>query len=210
MPTKCLYCDEDYNKNSGIFHILFSKDPLCEKCRAKLKLKRHYIKVNNFKLECFYEYDEFFRSLILQYKECYDEALYPVFLYNLKRYLEMKYHGYTVVWVPSSKSKLLERGFDHMELMLKNIKLKKLNALYQSQDIDQKNKSFKERKAIQQSISLKAGLILPDKILLIDDVVTSGNSITAAYNLLKNEVTELKVLSLSCTKKWNKRYISKK
>ena len=200
MPIKCLYCDEDYHKNSSLAHILFSKDLLCEKCRKQLVLKHRYLKVDEFQVEVFYEYDEFFRSLILQYKECYDEALYPIFFKELKLYLETKYHDYSIVWIPSSKSKLEARGFDHMEKMLSILKIKKCNALYQSLDLDQKNKSFKERLKITESIKIKDEFKVPEKVLLIDDVVTSGASITAGAKILQKYTKKLVIVALSFTK----------
>lgn len=97
---RCLYCDEDYMHNSSIYHYLFSGDMLCEKCRKKLLFKPERIIVNDIRVLGFYVYDNSFRSLIIQYKECHDEALKDVFLYDIKDYLNTRYHGYTVVYVP--------------------------------------------------------------------------------------------------------------
>ena len=62
--------------------------------------KPERIIVNDMRVLGFYVYDNSFRSLIIQYKECHDEALKDVFLYDIKDYLNTRYHGYTVVYVP--------------------------------------------------------------------------------------------------------------
>lgn len=201
MPMKCLYCDEDYYRNSSLRHSLFSKDLLCEKCRNKLKINHRYLQLDKYEVECFYEYDEEFRSLIVQYKECFDEALKDVFISPFKHYLNIRYHGYTVVWVPSSKRKVEARGFDHMEKILEQLSLKKCNALYQIEDMSQKNKNYQERAKMQNNI--KAKTINAKKVLLVDDVITSGASMLSAAKALEESVTVMKLLSLSCTKEWN-------
>lgn len=94
---RCLYCDG--NKES-LFSLLFEKDCLCKECREQLKIKRRIIDLDGVKVETFYEYEGMFKSLLLQYKECLDEALKDVFLYNLEDYLKLKYRGYEILYVP--------------------------------------------------------------------------------------------------------------
>ena len=56
-------------------------------------------------VETFYDYDGMFKSLLLQYKECLDEALNDVFLYELADYTNLSYWGYRICFIPSSAGK---------------------------------------------------------------------------------------------------------
>ena len=71
--------------DSYTFRSFFLKeDELCPSCRKKMQVKRKLIGLGDFKVESFFEYDSIFKSLLLQFKECHDEALKSVFLYDLK------------------------------------------------------------------------------------------------------------------------------
>ena len=141
---KCLYCDKKIERFT--FKQLFLKDDLlCADCREMLKAERKVRTIENLNIETFFDYDGLFKDLLIQYKECYDEALAPVFLYDLAEYLRFKYHGYQIAYVPSSKLKVEERGFNHLELMFKELGLKKIEGLRQIKDISQQNKGKEEK-----------------------------------------------------------------
>ena len=94
---------------------IFEEDKLCINCRNKMKFNHQKFKLEELEVESFYEYDSLFKDLLLQYKECYDEALYDIFLYKIFDYIKIKYAGYKILYVPSSTSKLNQRGFNHLK-----------------------------------------------------------------------------------------------
>ena len=135
---RCIYCDNDLENGKSLISLLCFEDELCGNCRKQLKLIKHHFIIGKVKGLALYDYDSIFKSLLLQYKECYDEALQDVFLYHLNTYLSIKYHGYTMVFMPSSENKIKDRGFNHLEQIFKDVKLEKVNCLHKMVDADQK------------------------------------------------------------------------
>lgn len=192
MVTNCKICNQDI-KTSSIYNLLFNDDIICYKCRKKFKTKIINEKLEGTKIEYLYEYIGLPSEMLIQYKECYDEYLYDIFLYKLKYYLLFKYYGYTLVFTPSSKQMLEERGFNHLELMFKDVRLTKKELLYKVKDISQKKLSAKQRYENKDNIKLLKDVELPNKILLVDDVTTTNTTILSAIRALK-ECKNLKVL----------------
>lgn len=190
---KCIYCDKLINTYS--FKSIFLKeDFLCVECREKLVCKKKVMNINGYDIEIFYKYDGMFKNLLIQYKECYDEALKDVFLYDIKEYIEFKYHDYYLCLVPSSQNKLKQRGFNHLELICKNIKLKRIK-LKMINDISQQNKNYNDRKLMENNFVYSGEKV--DKVLIFDDVLTTGSSITGAINALKPYTSKIKIIVLS-------------
>ena len=195
---KCLFCDKSIDKIS-IASLFLEEDKLCLDCRKQLRINKKYIYIDDLKVETFYDYDSLFKSILLQYKECYDEALSEVFLYLLNDYIKVKYHGYKILFVPSSKYKLDCRGFNHLELIFKNINLEKVSGLEIVEDIVQEGKSFDSRKAIIDNYLYVGGAL--DKVLIVDDVLTTGSSMKGVYKAIKPYSKKVKGLSLSYVRK---------
>ena len=194
---KCLYCDSNISRYT-LKSFLLKDDLLCGDCRRKLKVNKKIIEINKIRIETYFEYESIYKDLLIQYKECYDEALADVFLYDLKEYLEIKYFGYTLVFVPSSNLKLNERGFNHLEKMFDTVKLNKSNAINIKQDIIQQGKTKEERKEIIDNYYYVGGYI--KKALLVDDVVTTGSSLLASYKAIKPYCGSIKTLALARAK----------
>ena len=95
---RCLYCDMKINKYS-LYDLFVEEDKLCFKCRKQMPINRRRFNIDSLKCESFYDYDTLFKTLLLQYKECYDEALKDIFLYKIDIYLKIKYFDYGVVYV---------------------------------------------------------------------------------------------------------------
>ena len=194
---RCLFCDEIDEKIS--FKTLFLKsDKLCHKCRNLLNLKRKVIKVEDFEVETFYEYDGIFKSLLLQYKECLDEALSEVFLYDLSDYINFKYFSYKICFVPSSKKKLEKRGFNHLKEMFKSVKLEELEGLMMKEDLCQEGLNLTERRKMANNFVYRGQHV--DKVLVVDDVLTTGSTLSGVYRAIYPKVKTIKVLSLAYKK----------
>lgn len=190
----CLYCDSKIEKMS-LTSLFLQEDLLCSKCRQQLKIERKIIDLGEFKVETFFEYDGIFKSILLQYKECMDEALKPVFLYGLDEYMNIRYHSYKLLLAPSSKSKLEKRGFNHLEGIFEPIKLERINGLRMINDLCQEGKNYEERSKMKNNYIYEGERI--DKLLIVDDVLTTGSTLMGIFNALNPKVDKIKVLSLA-------------
>lgn len=175
--------------------FLVKEDKLCIECRNMMRLNRCLTDHGLFRVESFYEYDSLFRSLLLQYKECYDEALKDVFLYDISEYIFLRYFGYEIVLIPSSRKKQDERGFDHLELIFENVGLKINRGLKMKEDLIQEGKSAIERQAMINNYFYEGGSI--EKALVVDDVMTTGASLTGAYHCLSKVAKILRFMTIA-------------
>lgn len=189
MPDEvCLLCQKPISQNASLWNYLVSSDPLCEKCRNDLKQINKVRRINDLSVHVLYEYNETFQKCIIQYKECFDEALAPIFLYDFKWKLKRKYKNSILLPMPSSAAKRAERGFDPVEKIFECLDLPILRCFYKKEDYDQKSRKRLDRSQIQNVLSLDETVLIPNKkLVLIDDICTSGNTLYAAYKLIKNE-----------------------
>lgn len=193
---KCLYCNEEINVFT--FKSLFiERDLLCYKCRKALYYHHQKFKLDNLEVESFYDYNSLFKDLLLQYKECYDEALKEIFLYDIKDYINIKYHGYKIILIPSTKKKLEERGFNHLDLIFNHLELKMEDGLKMKEELTQENKGYRERNNMINNYYYEGKSL--NKALIVDDVCTSGSSLIGAYKVLSKKAKKVKAIVLAKT-----------
>lgn len=191
---RCLFCDRQIDKYD-LRSLFLERDELCISCRSQLKVRHRYLDLGAFRVECFYEYEGIFRSLLLQYKECGDEALKKVFLYGLKDHLNIRYFGYKMMLVPSSKRKLESRGFDHLAGIFEGLRLERAGGLKMVEELSQEGKSFFERAKMADNYVYEGEKL--DKVLIVDDVVTTGSTLRGVYRSIFEHAKIVKVLSLA-------------
>ena len=146
-----------------------------------------------------YRYNNFFKSLLYQFKGCYDIELRNVFLEKQLPFLKMKYFGYYIVCIPSSLEDDKKRGFNHVEEIFKLLNLNHINVLRKKFAFKQSDLPKKEREKIIDKLEVIDGFKIKDKkILLVDYVLTTGSSIKSAIRLItKYHPKDIKVLVLA-------------
>jgi len=191
---RCLYCDKKINTYS-LYSLFIEEDKLCPKCRREIIVNHKYIYIDNLKIEVLYDYNSLFKTLLIQYKELFDEALAEVFLYKYEDYLRIKYFNYHILYVPSSNTKLNERGFNHLKMIFERLKLKEVRGLKMINDISQVNKTLKERELMKDNY-VYSGKKLKN-VLIVDDVLTTGSSIMGVYKAISPYAENIKILVLA-------------
>ncbi len=190
---------EDYSS------IFFQTDIICRSCRQKLGYFPIDICLDNLKIHSLYPYQDFTREMLLQYKEGKDEALAPIFLYNHIDKLNRIYKDYVMIEIPSSIQKIEERGFHHVGLAFSFLNIPQIDILRKKDNILQKNTAYEKRNEIINSFELISEKIIDKNILLIDDIITSGNSLLSAYQLIAPFCNrEIKALTIS----YNRRFMN--
>lgn len=199
---KCLLCNEDLLFDNSLISYLFNNDCICDKCRCEFVYKPIKLQIDGVNVESFYLYNDAFKKAILQYKECYDEALSYLFIVKLIHHIERKYSGYTIVLVPSSKSRQATRGFNHLYEIFKHTSLDVIDILYKVEDITLDKVNYSSRLSMKDNIKMIDNVKLPNKILLVDDILTSGNTIKGALKNFKNHESALNILVIAYNQSW--------
>lgn len=174
----CVVCGKPFEKELNCFGLFRNKHQLlCGQCQKQLvpSSKKHVI----------YEYNDFFRALLFAYKGLGDLALAPVFLAGHEAKLKAKYHDYVIVYAPSYELDDKRRGFATLPWIFKSLQLPILSLFYKKTPY--KQATSKHREDIALVIGLKEEpQIRGKKVLLVDDVTTSGHTIQACIDLLSN------------------------
>ena len=198
---RCLMCQK--LKDSGSIRDIFdSSDPLCAQCRSQWQKKRIRFRYEGIPLESSYVYNDAFSKCLIQYKELNDEALKDVFLYEEKERLHHKYHGYTLCLLPSSEEKRKKRGFSHLEKMFGCLDLNMLEPFEKTTVQSQKKATVGQRLEMRHHIRLKEGIQLPEKIVLCDDTITTGATLSGALSCLDLKAQKVRIYTVSANHRW--------
>jgi len=154
---------------------------------------RRIVVLAGLEIRSLYQYNEFYRKLLIQYKEFGDEALKDVVIYPFVNKLRKQYNGYTLIGVPSSLSKYKMRGFSHVKKMFELLALDYREVFYKDEFI-QKQQRYCTRKEISKHITLVDEEELKSPILLVDDLVTTGSTLLACFRLLSEKGYRVKAL----------------
>lgn len=186
-----------------------NKDGLCPKCNLELKkqaevniLQKGEIE-ENIKKEKYFEelmyifkYEGQVRKLILDYKFNEKSYLYKTFvnflLKNEKIFENIKKYD-KIIPVPISKKRNKERGYNQSMLIVEEIANKTNlelvnNCLIKTKNIIEQSKLNKEdrQQNIQGVYSLQnERLITNKKILLVDDIYTTGSTVNECCKILQ-------------------------
>ena len=193
--NKCLVC---YKTIEQTFNGLFKENcKLCYNCMNKFKIRNQKFKIEGVEGLVLYYYDDFFKDILYRYKGCGDYLLKDCFLIND---LKNKYRGYCVVLAPSNKDGEIKRGFNHLESIFLNFKMPIIKCFRKTKKWKQSSKKIEERKNIQNIIKLdKNGLIGVKKVLIVDDVMTSGSTIKTMIRQMPSNIhKKVLVLASNC------------
>lgn len=148
-----------------------------------------------------FAYSEEVRSLLYQFKGCGDVELRSIFFEHSLFLWKIRFHGYALVPVPSSASRDSARGFNQVREMFACFGLPEISAIEKLGEGKQSDLSVSERAKVGQYLRFKEDFSVKNKkILLVDDVYTTGSTARACIQLLKRHgCTKIAFLAMAKT-----------
>lgn len=195
--SHCLICFQDVETNLSLDQWLRQDALICGDCQRKFEYINLHTHLEGMPLHILYNYNDFLENLLYQFKENRDIALHDVFFHAHIKEINDKYRHSQVIIMPSAYEKIRERGFHHMQEMLKECHLPIKDVMEKTQNHKQSLQSFEERQNIASYIRLKRNYQLSKQpILLIDDVITTSATLKHAYHLLHSHTSKIEALVL--------------
>jgi competence protein ComFC len=143
-----------------------------------------------------YSYSSFKKEFIARFKFRGDYVLAEIFAKDMLRALQAFQYDY-IVPVPLSDERLYERGFNQSEAIIRAAGLKPTHLLSRLHTEKQSKKSKSERIHLDQVFRVDSVHDLRGKkILIVDDIYTTGSTLRHAARLLKGNGAD-KVYSLT-------------
>ncbi|HFI0352770.1 TPA: ComF family protein [Streptococcus suis] len=219
--SNCLLCDQAMKTRQTFSELIFfgkSQSGVCHDCLATFEKIAEQHCPHCFKSgevgsckDCHYwlsqgksvshtaifQYNEAMADYFSRYKFQGDYILRKIFAEQVKKALE-PYSDYTIVPIPLSQERLEERGFNQVTGILDASRIPYKELLGKRDSQKQSSKSREERLETEQTFYLLDEKNLPEKILLVDDIYTTGATIQLATRLfMKTSQKEIKTFSLS-------------
>ena len=163
-----------------------SYDSLCFSCRKTLRKDKRWIQLDRYRVYGLYLYEGDVRHLLLRYKEHYDQLLAPVFLYEFRMNAYLFYANYSIVCVPSNRNSTRLRGFNTVGDIAHSLNMPIIEGVLMNLAQEKQGlKSFESRLLVGKDLKAEnLHLIKGKKIILLDDILTTGSTMKACFDLL--------------------------
>ncbi|MFA5442358.1 MAG: phosphoribosyltransferase family protein [Bacilli bacterium] len=194
----CRLCFETI-KDINLHQIFHQDICICQKCQEQFSSVFEKVKICGVNGWAIYDYNDFFQSVLYKLKGCGDIEIAPCFLDYHLPWIRSNFRGYSIIAAPSHYSRDEERGFNQVEEIFKRTGLKMLKALIKTENRKQSDLAQAERAKISDIIAWNGDAkITGKKVLLVDDVMTTGSTIKACINIIKaHSPKSLSVLVIS-------------
>lgn len=216
----CLLCAQHLKKNLTFGELLFLKkeeSTLCLACYSSFEMIGEEHCPNCYKKgvssscqdcqlwckegievshEAIFSYNQAMKDFFNRYKFDGDYMLRKVFAMILKEDLK-KYKDYHFVLIPLSPERYAIRGFNQVAGLIEAAGLSHLDILGKREEKASSSKNRSERLATELPFFIKEDSRIPKKILLIDDIYTTGATVNRVKSMLENAgAKDVKTFSL--------------
>lgn len=147
------------------------------------------------------------KELILKFKYKNDFTAGDILAELLEEYIAQKfnYKEYIIAYIPLSKKSIKARGFNQCEYIARriaeNLEIEVVELLIKVKETKEQKKLKKDERFenIREAFGIKQGISIKNKkIILIDDVTTTGATLQEASKLLKKfDIGDIKLLTLA-------------
>jgi competence protein ComFC len=186
-----LVCFHDVSEGLTLDDLLKPEDRMCGKCRKQLVELNASYPVLGISVHALYLYTPFFENLIFQFKEANDLPLAPIFLEPYRTMLRRRLKNAVVVAVPSSPKRSAQRGYVPIEVLFRAIGIPVVHP-FEKDEVKQSQRSAQRRTQIARHIRLRdVDMIRGKRVIVVDDVCTTGHSVKACVDLLTPHATHV-------------------
>ena len=139
--------------------------------------------------EAIFTYNQAMKDFFNRYKFDGDYILRKVFSMILNENLK-KYKDYHFILIPLSPDRYAKRGFNQVAGLIEAAGLSHLDVLGKREEKASSSKNRSERLATELPFFIKEDSRIPKKILLIDDIYTTGATVNRVKSMLENAGAE--------------------
>lgn len=200
-PQYCLLCGKE------------SKEVCCKQCDEEVNFKTEIKLSSEYYFDKYiylYRYENDIRKLILDYKFNDKSYLYKFFSEKIIKNKKICriFESYDIIIpVPIHKKRKSERGYNQSELIAKDISKKIIGLKFENRIVVKKRNNQRQSKLTKQERKknvidayqiVNSEKIKDKRVILFDDIYTTGNTVNEISKLLKqNGVKEILVFTIA-------------